>query len=294
MDMITIFLVGIAAIAAIAIVIANGKLSIKALLKKATRDSSNGKNTVDDIVDYDTYKMKSIEHALALLVAMLALFAIGTIFYRSFILALIITPLGLFYPKIRTKQIIRKRKTELRLQFKDALQSLSSSLHAGKSFELAMRNAIADLLIQYEANAYIIKEFEIIVRKLESNETIEKAFEEFAKRSGIEEIQSFAEILETCKRTGGNLISAIKSSTDIISDKIEVLNDIGSILSEKKLEQNILSSMPILLILMLSTSARDFMQPVFTGITGRVVMTVSLTLFVIAYFISEKITNIEV
>ncbi|OGO76583.1 MAG: hypothetical protein A2Y23_05295 [Clostridiales bacterium GWB2_37_7] len=91
-----------------------------------------------------------------------------------------------------------------------------------------------------------------------------------------------------------HLISAIKSSTDIISDKIEVLNDIRGILAEKKLEQKILSIMPIILILMLSTSAKDFMRPVFTEIIGRLVMTISITLFVIAYFISEKITNIEV
>ncbi len=132
------------------------------------------------------------------------------------------------------------------------------------------------------------------MRKLESNETIERAFEEFAERSKLEEIQNFAEVLEICKRTGGNLISAIKSSTDIIADKIEVLNDISSIIAEKKLEQNILSIMPIALILMLSVSAKDFMLPVFTEIIGKVVMTISMLLFTAAYFIAEKITNIEV
>ena len=295
MDVTGIVLLMIGAFAIVAIAVAYGKLSIyTAWIKRALINVSNVQHDVRDTIDYSTYKMKPMEYAVSLFIATTTLFLIGFTFYRSFILALFLTPLSIFYPRIRTKQIIEKRKTELKLQFKDALQSLSSSLHAGKSFETAMRSAITDLLIQYDVDSHIVREFEMIVRKLESNETIEKAFTEFADRSGLDEIQIFAEILETCKRTGGNLISAIKSSTDIISDKIEVLNDIGGILAEKKLEQKILSIMPIILILMLSTSAKDFMRPVFTEIIGRLVMTISITLFVIAYFISEKITNIEV
>jgi tight adherence protein B len=296
MDIMGIALISIAVIAILGITIAYGKTNINSNLIKKIKLAFlyDRQETVIDTIDYSIYKMKSLEYFLALVIAAAVLFLIGYIFYRSFFLALLITPLSMFYPRIRTRQIIKKRNTELRLQFKDSLQSLSSSLHAGKSFESAMRSAISDLLIQYETDSYIIREFEIIVRKLESNETVERAFAQFAERSMVEEIISFAEILETCKRTGGNLISAIKSSTDIISDKIEVLNDIGSILAEKKLEQNILTIMPIVLILMLSASAKDFMMPVFTGIIGRIVMTISMILFVVAYFLSEKITNIEV
>lgn len=295
MDVVSIILITVAAIALTAIALAYGKLNIDLnLIKKTANRKLKEQGDSSEITDYDIYLMKPLELGLTLLIAAILLFAIGYIFYRSFILALFLTPLALLFPKFRTKQIIIKRKQELKLQFKDALHSLSSSLHAGKSFESAMRSAITDLLIQYEPDAYIVREFAIIVRKLESNDTIERAFAEFAERSRLEDIQSFAEILEICKRTGGNLIAAIKGSTDVISDKIEVLNDINSILSEKKLEQNILTVMPIALILMLSISAKDFMQPVFTEISGRIVMTISMVLFVLAYFIAEKITNIEV
>lgn len=247
-----------------------------------------------EIIDYNVYVIKPFERSLYILCAALALMALGFVFYRSLAMSLLLTPVSLYYPKIRRRQIINKRKLELKLQFKDALQSLSSSLHAGRSFESALKGAISDLLIQYEPDSYIIKELSIIVRRLEANETVESAFLEFAERSHIEEIESFTEILDICKRTGGNLISAIKSSTDIISDKIEVHSEIQSILSQKKLEQKILSAMPIIIILMLSMSAMDFMSPVFTEVIGRIVMTFCMGLFIISYLISEKITNIEV
>lgn len=295
MDIFNIILVIIATGAVITVAFAYLKLRLDSnLIKKPTVEKIKLQSTAKDFTDYGLYKMGPIEYIVALLIAAGVLFLIGYIFYRSIILALILTPISFFYPKIRTKQIIKKRKRELKLQFKDALQSLSSSLHAGKSFESAMKSTITDLLIQYEPDSYIIREFEIIIRRLESNETIERAFDEFAGRSKLEEIQNFAEVLEICKRAGGNLITAIKGSTDIIADKIEVLNDINSILAEKKLEQNILSIMPIVMVLMLSVSANDFMLPVFTEVIGRVVMTISMGLFATAYFIAEKITNIEV
>ena len=295
MDIFNIVLIVIVAVAVITIAIACVNLKYKsAFLKKPPKKKYILQNTTCDLVDYDIYKMKPLEYCIALLAASVALLLVGYIFYRSIVLAIILIPISLFYPKIRTRQLIKKRKSELKLQFRDALQSLSSSLHAGKSFESAMKSAIVDLLIQYETDSYIIREFEVIVRRLESNETIERAFSEFAGRSKLEEIQNFAEVLEICKRTGGNLITAIKSSTDIIADKIDVLNDISSILAEKKLEQNILTIMPIVMVLMLSISAKDFMLPVFTETIGRVVMTISMGLFATAYFIAEKITNIEV
>lgn len=295
MDIFNVVLIAIAVVAVIVTAIAFVKLRFNNdFAKRITIKKFKQQNNGMDFIDYNLYKMEPVEYVVALLLAAAVLTLIGYIFYRSMIFALLLTPISFFYPKIRTKQMIQKRKKELKLQFKDALQSLSSSLHAGKSFESAMRSAIADLLIQYETDSYIIREFEIIVRRLESNETIERAFDEFAERSKLEEIQNFAEVLEICKRTGGNLITAIKSSTDIIAEKIEVLNDISSILAEKKLEQNILSIMPVAMVLMLSISAKDFMLPVFTEVIGRIIMTISMGLFATAYFIAEKITNIEV
>ncbi len=247
-----------------------------------------------ETIYYNTYHMSLKERLLAIALAAVFIMIIGFIFYRSLFLAALLTPFSLFYPSLKKRKIIRNRKNELKLQFKDALQSVSASLHSGKSFESAVEHAIPDLLIQYEQDEDIIKEFQTIVRKLEANDTIEAAFREFATRSELEEIQSFAEVLEVCKRTGGNLILAIKSSTEVISDKIEVLNEIDAILAQKKLEQKILMVLPVGIILMLSFQAESFMRPVFAQGIGRIVMTISILMFAAAYFIAEKITNIEV
>lgn len=287
MDMINKILIGVIGVAALGFVIL--RLKTKGISFRRAQSPEE-----PDVIYYNTYHMNLQERMLALLSAAVFVMVIGFIFYRSLLLAAMLLPFSLFYPSYKKRKIIQNRKNQLKLQFKDALQSVAASLHSGKSFESAVARAIPDLLIQYEQEDYIIKEFQAIVRKLEANNTIESAFREFALRSDLEEIQSFAEVLEVCKRSGGNLILAIKSSTEVISDKIEVLNEIAAILAQKKLEQKILMVLPVGIVLMLSFQAEAFMKPVFTQGVGRIVMTVSILMFAIAYFVAEKITNIEV
>ena len=125
--------------------------------------------------------MTGKEKIINIIFAAIIIFFIGFIFYRSIIISLLLCPLGLFYPRIKTKNIITKRKTELNLQFKDLLYSLASSMSAGKSIERAFREALKDLQVLYpSSNAYIIAEIEYIIRKLEMNETIESALSNFA------------------------------------------------------------------------------------------------------------------
>lgn len=288
MDIINIVLIAILAAAALGFVV------IRLKNKGSLALSSHSGNEDADKIFYSIYRMTLRERSLAVLSAAAFLMLIGFVFYRSFLLAACLTPFSLFYPAIKTRKIIHRRKQELKLQFKDALQSVAASLHSGRSLESAIERAVPDLMIQYEQEDYIIKEFQSIIRRLEANETIEAAFREFAVRSDLEEIQSFAEVLEVCKRTGGNLILAIKSSTEVIADKIEVLNEIEAILAQKKLEQKILTVLPVGIILMLSFQAEEFMRPVFTQAIGRIVMTISILMFAAAYFIAAKITDIEV
>ena len=52
--------------------------------------------------------------------------------------------------------------------------------------------------------------------------------------------------------------------------------------------------MPVAMVLLLSMSAKDYMAPVFEGVTGRVVMTIAIGFFGMAYAVGSKIMDIEV
>lgn len=244
--------------------------------------------------DYDSYVMSTQERMLYLGVAAIVIFGIVFVFYRSVLLSALLVPLAILYPKYRTRAIVAKRKKELNIQFKDMLYSLSSSISAGKSVEVAFREVFRDLSVLYpEPDTFILLEVRRIIGKLEMNETLEDALSDFAARARLEDVENFANVFNICKRSGGNIVEVIKNTSAIINDRIEVAQEVDTMLTERRFEQKVLNVAPILMILLLSASAPDYMSPVFTTGSGRAVMSVSILLLIIAWLISGKLCDIK-
>lgn len=248
-----------------------------------------------ELIDYNEYKLSIKERVFYIIVAAFIIYGIGFVFYRSHILSSILSLLAFFYPRIQAKELMKKRKNEFNLQFKEGLYALASSLSVGKSIEIAFEDALRDLCILYpDPNSYIINEFEYIVRRINMNETVEQALLDLSKRSHIQDVSSFVDVFITTKRTGGNMVKIIKNTSEVISDKIRIKQEIDTMISQKKLEQKVLNLIPIFMILFLSWSAPDYMDMVFNTGLGRLLMTITVLLLGISYFISKKIMDIEV
>jgi len=250
---------------------------------------------VNEFQNYNEYRMSAPEKVFSAVVAIAAVCAVGYVFFRNIPICAVLAPLGLFYLPYRRKQQIAKRRDALKQQFRDMLYSLSSSLMAGKTMEYALREVRVDLDIIYpDPETPINREVEIIIRKLMLNETIDVALYDLAERSGIEDIESFCNVLATCRRLGGNLVEIVKNTTNILGDKMEIKNEIDVLLAQRNFEKKVMNVMPIALVMMLSMTAADYIEPVFTTLLGRFVMAAAIALIAFAWFISGKIMDIDV
>ena len=249
----------------------------------------------DGLTDYDVYVMTKSEKMFTIVVATIALFAVGYVFYHSLILSALLALFAVKAPKIRTRQIIDKRKNQLSLQFKDMLYSLSSALSVGKSVETGIRDSLQDLQVIYpDPETDILVELGLILRGLGMNNTIEDMFGQFAERAHLEDIDNFVDIFVTCKRTGGDLIEVMRSTSNTIGDKIEVKQEIETMISGKKYEFNFLMILPVIMVLFLTLTSGDYMAPVFTTIVGRIAMTAAIAIFALAYVVGSKIMKINI
>lgn len=274
-------------------------MSFLKLIKKSNEQSEyyeENEEYISDGIRYDEYHLTASQRLKYTLMAAFALFVIGFLFYRSLILAVILACLGVFYPRLKSKSLMEERQKQLSYQFKEGLYSLSVALMSGLSIEKAFEEAASDLRKLYGSGEgiYIIDEFELIVHKLKLNMNIERAMEEFAERTGVEDIMNFSAVFNTCKKTSGDIESITQSTSDIIGDKMQIEQEIETLIAEKRMEQKVLNIMPLAMIGFLSISSGDFMKPVFTTVAGHVVMTIALALFGLSYMISKKIMNIEV
>ncbi|MFS0838162.1 type II secretion system F family protein [Paenibacillus sp. 1P03SA] len=246
------------------------------------------------LTDYGSYRMTLRETVLTSGLSGLVFAGIAFIFYKDLILALLCTMLGLTVPRFRKIRLITVRKAKLILQFKQALYCLSTSLTAGRSVENSFREAWKDLQMLYpDPNCLIVREFEIIIRRLDNGEPIEHAVADFAVRAQCEDVTNFSDVFTTCKRTGGNLVEVIRRTAGIIGDKLDIEQDISVMVAQKKLESRVLLAAPVCMVAVLGFSSPDYMAPLYSG-TGPLIMTGGLLALGGCMWLTGKIMDIKV
>lgn len=261
--------------------------------------------------NYKVYYMTVIEKAMYFLLAFAVGAAVGYLFYGGIgkdefgeatkltrILDISISSTiglvaGILFVPIRRDQIIEKQIRTLKSQFRDMLEALTTNLSTGKNVMDSFLSVYEDLKVQYDEGAYILKELEIIISGMANNIDIEDLLYDFGKRSGAEDIESFANVFKICYRKGGNIKDTIRNTHSILSEKMEIVEDIETVVTANKTEQNIMLVMPIGLIAVMKSMSPEFADN-FTTFAGILATTVAVILFVVSYFIGKKVLSIKV
>ncbi|WP_066713917.1 type II secretion system F family protein [Clostridium sp. Marseille-P299] len=246
------------------------------------------------ISNYSDYEFTQKELLTVIAKGVILCCVVGFIFYRSLLGIIILLPYVYFYTKEQKNKYMILRKQRLSIGFRDGIRCILAALEAGYSLENAMGEAITDLKLMYNDETEIIKEFLHIQRQVKNNVTIEEAMEQFALRSGIEDIESFAEVLLTAKRTGGDIVKVIRTTSNAISDKLEVKREIITMITAKQFEVTILKVIPFGIILYLWLGSPGFLDPLYHNLFGIVFMTIILVLYIFINKVANNITNIEI
>ena len=178
--------------------------------------------------------------------------------------------------------------------FRDALNSMSVAVQAGYSVENAVSACVRDLEQLYEKNADIVREFRYIENQQKVSVPVEDLFLDLGKRCRVEDIENFASILYTAKRSGGDLGNVIQKVARMLGDKIDVKKEIESTLAAKKSEQMIMSLMPAGIILYLQLASPGFLDMLYGNPFGIGAMSVCLAVYGTAYWMGQRIVEIEV
>ena len=245
-------------------------------------------------VDYGKYRysQKEILKYIGESVALCG--AVDYLFYQTPWVMLLVVPVSVFFLKWKKKQMIRERKRRLNYQFRDALNSMSVAVQAGYSVENAVKESLKEMQVFYSDDAAILRELEIMVRQIRVQVPVEQAVEELSERTKLPDVESFAGVFVTAKRSGGNLMSIIRNTADQIGDKIDVKREIDTMLAAKKYEFQVMSVIPFGIVLYMTVSFPEFMGNLYGNIAGRGVMTGCLIIYLGAYGLGRKIIEIEV
>lgn len=213
------------------------------------------------------------------------------VFFRSMRIFLIVLPLGVCYPLLIVEDLKKKRQDLLLIQFKDMILSLSGCLNAGYSVGNAFEETLREMDRVYGPGSMISEEIRLLLHKTGVNRTLEDALMDFAKRSGLEEIRSFAEVFLEAKASGGELMKIIRRTANTISEKIRIRQDIITATTSRRLEHKIMSAIPLGIVLYLEMISPGFFDVLYTASGGRMIMTGCLALYLGSLIWGKKLLD---
>ena len=110
----------------------------------------------------------------------------------------------------------------------------------------------------------------------------------------MEDVKSFADIFSEARSSGGELMKIIARTADIISEKIRIRQEILTSTTSRRLEQKIMSGVPIGIVLYLEITSHGFFDVLYDTLVGRLIMTVCLGAYLGAIIWGKKIMDISV
>ena len=279
----------------------SGHAGSKVRIQKGSRAGGEGRSRAErkngraqPWQDYAQYRLSKKEYVRYLGMYVLLDFFISYLFFYSYLAFVLLLPGAVLFLREQKKTLQKKREREIKREFTDGMQMVTASLQAGYSPENALREALKELAKVYEADTFIVREFRLIETQLQMSRSIEELFTDLGRRSAVRDIQSFAEVFLTAKRSGGDLTAVIRNTVSCIRQKQETLQEIETSLAGKVMEQNIMSCIPLVILAYVKLTSPEFLEVLYESAAGMAVMVLCFLVYVLAYFWGRKIVRIEV
>lgn len=245
-------------------------------------------------MDYKRYRLSKKEAAIVILESIAISVLISKLFFDSFWGMTASPAILLIMWKKTIEQKLEERNKKVAMEFQTMLKNVSSSLLAGFSLENAFVEAEKELKQMYGEKSYMFLELQNINKKVGMNIPLEEPLEDLAERTGMEDIYNFIDILSFAKRAGGNFVEIIDNTINKMWAKYETAREIDVAISAKKLEQKVMSVIPVVLLAYMKLTSAEYMSVLYGNVAGVLFMTVCLLAYGGAIYLVGKILQIKV
>jgi tight adherence protein B len=207
---------------------------------------------------------------LLMVIALGALVAFGaTYVIRNDIVQALVT--GVFSATILPLLVLHflrsRRRKAFGAQFPDALDMIVRSLRAGHPVPIAIS------LVAREMKDPIGSEFGIVADEITYGIDLESALRNLYFRIGQDDLPLFVTAVGIQASTGGNLGEILDNLSKVIRERFKMRRKVRALASEGRASAIILSSLPLLLMLIIHVVAPDFYGAVWNeDLTKKVLM----------------------
>ena len=245
-------------------------------------------------MDYASYTLNRNEKICWYAASCAALFAAGMLFYRSILLSLALCAASVPFKKHYEDWLAARRRRRFLEGFKSMLYSISASVSAGHQLPGALELAERQLRAELGEDADICAELKGMLEAYAySPEPLTDSMSELARRSGQDAVKQFAAAISVCSRSGGDLESVALKTSSALLDMLGFEDELRAMFAEKRFDMLVIGSMPVIMLAVLNVSSAGYIEPLYTTMLGRLIMTLALGLLAGAALWGIKIMDVE-
>ncbi len=206
----------------------------------------------------------------------------------TWMLALIVGPLGFFVPKFYLNFQKQKRVKKVVSQLMDAISLIANSLKSGYSFSQGLE------LISKEMPPPIADEFHQVLIEMNMGGNAEDALTNLTKRVPCVDIDLMVTAFLIHRQVGGNLAEVLDNIAHTIRERIRILGEVRARTSQARLSGYVVGLMPFFLMAAISFLNPSYIKEMYSSTLGMMMLGVAIGMELIGFVIIKKIVAIEV
>jgi len=216
-------------------------------------------------------------------------FVVALLIRKDLVEALLI---GLFcgtaLPYLMLRYLRARRQKAFGAQFPDALDMIVRSLRAGHPVPIAIS------LVSREMKDPIGSEFGIVADEITYGADLESALRNLYYRIGQDDLPLFVTAVGIQASTGGNLGEILENLSKVIRERFKMRRKVRALASEGRASAIILSSLPLLLMLIIHVVAPDFYGSIWHEDLTRKVLMAAGGWMLFGNFIMYRMVNFRI
>jgi tight adherence protein B len=191
-------------------------------------------------------------------------------------------------PPLALRVITSRRRKKFNAQLPDALTTLSGSLRAGRSVGQAME------AISREMGDPIGRELRKVVAEVRLGRALHDTLNDAAERIGSEDFRWAVLAMQIQAEVGGNLAELLDQVAATMRERSRMRGEVKALTAEGRASAMLLVVMVPALGGVMALMNPDYMAPLFSTSTGRIMLGVSTVMIGGGYFWMNSMVKIDV
>jgi tight adherence protein B len=198
---------------------------------------------------------------------------------------------GLAAPFV-TRFIVKRRVSKMRRAFEeqlaDNLDVLAGAMRTGHSTMGAL-SVMVDSAIEPSKT-----EFRRVLQDEQLGVPIDDALMVMARRMESYDAEQLALVMRLQREAGGNTAEVLDRVAEVIRGRMELRRLVDVLTAQARISRWILTSLPIFVLLALSFSGGDYLDPMTSTLVGRIALVVGAVMVLIGSLWIKKIAEMDV